>query len=447
VAAQQTALTGRKSGSETAHGSQPRIAIVGGGPSGLSAAKLLKERGFQHVTVFEAADRVGGKSYSIRRAGGLHDMGTCYTTLSYFTIHRWMRKQHIKLHPLGRQTMDGKPFMTFVNAGDGRSLMIEGPRYIREWGRATRALRNNPNAPEVTEEMATPFADWLAARDLKRMRRFMLRAFTSIGYGPLEDLSTAQALLWATPRLLITGVLGQLKMPLDGWQTFWENIASELDVRLVEGVEGIERSNSGVTVHTRLGEHHFDEILITTPLDELEGRMEASEDERFISDAVSWNTYVTSLCRVGGWFQKHSVDAYSAPLELNAPPGALLSARRARTARRPNAPTELYITGQYGHTLCPNDLTTQLKADIESQGARFEGVICQKAWKYFPRYRPEAVRDGLLKRLTRVQGAQRTWYSGATFAFETVGNITEFNVDLTARMALALRANSPRASA
>jgi len=394
-----------------------------------------------------AADRVGGKSYSIRRSGGLHDMGTCYTTLSYFTIHRWMRHQRIKLHPLGRQTMDGKPFMTFVNAGDGRSLLIEGPLYIREWGRATRALKANPTAPEVLQEMATPFSEWLAARNLKRMHRFMLRAFTSIGYGPLEDLSTAQALLWATPRLIVTGVLGQLKMPLLGWQTFWEAIASELDVRLMEGVEGIERSSTGVTVHTRLGEHQFDEILITTPLDELDGRMEASEDERFIAQSVEWNTYVTSLCRVSNWFQKHSVDAYSAPLTLDAQPGALLSARRARASARPNAPTDLYIAGQYGHTLDSTQLTARLKADIESHGAHFEGVVCQKAWKYFPRYRPQAVRDGLLERLTRVQGVRHTWYSGATFAFETVGNITEFNVELIARMAVALRSDRPRVDA
>jgi hypothetical protein len=37
-----------------------------------------------------------------------------------------------------------------------------------------------------------------------------------------------------------------------------------------------------------------------------------------------------------------------------------------------------------------------------------------------------------------VQGARRAWFTGATFSFETVGNITEFNVDLAGRMARAL---------
>jgi hypothetical protein len=424
------------------------IAVIGGGPAGLSAAQLLRERGFHKVTVFEAADRVGGKSYTIRRGGALHDMGTCYTTLSYFTVHRWMRAQRLTMRPLGTQVMDGAAFMAFLKAGEGEPLLVEGPRFIREWGSTTRRFAAAPEDPAVAAEMAAPVSEWLEQHRLRRMRRFMLRAFTSIGYGALEDIPTVQALRWATPRLLVTGLFGQLKMPLGGWQAFWERLADPLDVRLGEPVKGVERDAEGVTVTTPSGAHRVDQAVIAIPLDELAGVMNLSEDEAYIAESLRWNTYVTSLCRVEGWFQKASVEAYSAPLERNAPPGALLSARRALGAR--NLDTELYVAGQYGHGLAingsggyadpigPDALAMQLKWEVEARGGRLAGVLCQKAWKYFPRYRAEAVRDGLIPRLARVQGARRTWHTGAAYSFETVGNISEFNVGLVERMARAL---------
>jgi hypothetical protein len=427
----------------------PSIAVVGGGPAGLSLSKLLKEHGFQTVTVFEAADRVGGKSYSIRRGGAIHDMGTCYTTLSYFTVHRWMREHRVSLRALGKQVMDGSPFMKFLREGEGGSILREGPRFIQEWGKTTRAFAAGGDAPEIRAEMAAPITDWLDAKGLKRMRRFMLRAFTSIGYGALEDISTIQALRWATPRLLVTGLLAQLKMPLPGWQGFWERLADGLDVRLVEPVKGIERDDAGVAVTTPSGEHRFDQLVVAVPIDDLPGVMTLTEDERFIADSVRWNTYVTTLCRVGGWFQDWSVEAYSAPLVPDAKAGALLSARRALGPGVRS--TDLYVAGQYGHTLKtdargfydgalgPEGLARELRSEIEARGGRFGGVLCQKAWKYFPRYQPEAVREGLIPKLSAVQGRRRTWFTGATFSFETVGNISEFNVELAQQMARALK--------
>ncbi|MGD0124758.1 MAG: FAD-dependent oxidoreductase [Terriglobia bacterium] len=42
-----------------------RIAVVGGGASGLSAAYLLKKAGYSHVTVFEKESRLGGKCRTV----------------------------------------------------------------------------------------------------------------------------------------------------------------------------------------------------------------------------------------------------------------------------------------------------------------------------------------------------------------------------------------------
>ena len=43
---------------------QPRIAIVGAGISGMSAAMTLKDAGFTNVTVYEASHGVGGRTWT-----------------------------------------------------------------------------------------------------------------------------------------------------------------------------------------------------------------------------------------------------------------------------------------------------------------------------------------------------------------------------------------------
>ena len=53
---------------------QPSIAIIGAGISGMTAAMTLKDAGFTNVTVYEASDHVGGRTYT-RKNDGFWDAG------------------------------------------------------------------------------------------------------------------------------------------------------------------------------------------------------------------------------------------------------------------------------------------------------------------------------------------------------------------------------------
>lgn len=54
---------------------QPKIIIVGAGLAGLSAAMRLMENGFTNIIILEAENRVGGRIYSEKFAGGYIDLG------------------------------------------------------------------------------------------------------------------------------------------------------------------------------------------------------------------------------------------------------------------------------------------------------------------------------------------------------------------------------------
>ena len=57
-----------------------RIAIIGAGPAGLSAAWMLGKQGFHDVTVLEKLGRVGGLCKSLTIDGLSYDLGADYLT-------------------------------------------------------------------------------------------------------------------------------------------------------------------------------------------------------------------------------------------------------------------------------------------------------------------------------------------------------------------------------
>jgi phytoene dehydrogenase-like protein len=419
------------------------VAVIGGGPAGLSAAKLLQDARLANVTVFESQPRLGGKSLTVVHAGATHEMGTCYSTFAHRLTNKWMRELGMKQAPLGQQMVDGVPLMQFVKSGPGQPLAIEAIRFLSLWRRHQEAVRKLPGHAQVREESGMPVAEWLDRHKLIRIRRFMLRALTNMGYGFLDEVSTLQALRWCTPDLILSGALGQVKMPLDGWQPFWERLAQGMDVRLNDPVMGIERRNQGVTIVSQSGEHRFDHVLVTAAPDDAARLMRQSEDERAVADAIDWGQYVTTLCEVDDWFETHEAEAYSATLEPGAERGQMMSARRLPKAKAKTAApaaNKIYLSGQYGGYLTGAQLEQRLAKDIGARGAKLRNVILQKQWKYFPRYRPEAVRQGLVSRMNAMQGYGGVWWSGAAFSHEAVSNIVSFNQNLVRQMTPALEA-------
>jgi hypothetical protein len=413
------------------------VAVVGGGPAGVSMAKLLQDSNLANVTVFESASRLGGKSMTVRHAGALHEMGTCYSTISHRVTNRWMRELGMRQAPLGQVLVDGMPMMQFVKSGPGKPLAIEAIRFLMLWRRHQEAVRKLPDHPQVRDECAMTIGEWLERHNFVRIRRFMLRTLTNMGYGFLDEVTTLQALRWCTPDLILSGALGQVRMPLEGWQPFWERLAEDMDVRLNEPVIGVERRNQGVVLTTKSGEHRFDQVVVTIAPDEAAKALRLSQDEKAAAEALDWGQYVTTLCEVDGWFDQHEAESYSETLEPGAERGQLMSARRltkTRAGAADPATNRIYLSGQYAGRLTGAQLEQRLARDIGARGAKLRNVILQKQWKYFPRYRPESVRQGLVSRMSAVQGHGGVWWSGAAFSHEAVSNIVSFNQNLVRRM-------------
>lgn len=92
-----------------------RIAVIGAGPGGLSAAMLLAARGFR-VTIFEKADRVGGRNAGIVRGGYKFDTGPTFLMMKFILDELFEEAgrrsddymQFVRLEPMYRLQFDDR---------------------------------------------------------------------------------------------------------------------------------------------------------------------------------------------------------------------------------------------------------------------------------------------------------------------------------------------------
>lgn len=437
----------------------PRIGIIGGGPAGISLARLLTDRNFADVTVFERADHVGGKSMTVQHRGLGHELGTCYTTSGYTVVHDWMKhagiteyklQSHLIYRPDGR----AEDFKEWVLGSAGMlGAVPQMAQYVGDWLKFHDwDLRGCPddtraaNGKLMREEMAQPFGTWLRARKLDVVERLALRTINILGYGSLEVVPALYGLRWNVPSLLWSAVTKQVGEPIPGWQALWESLAGRLDVRLSTRITAVDRKDKGFVIHANNGTHAVDHLVITTPLDEAATwfPFQAGEVPSF-----AWRDYVSTLIEAKHWFVKEDTrcwEKWAKDAKAHAL-GHMMVVRHTAdktpvSSARQGGP-EFYVTYQYAGSHTDAELLEIMKADVAADGAQVTDVVRQMRWKYCPQLSGEAIKGGALSAFERRQGKGNLWITGASASHESVDNIVDYNSRLADRMVWAFAGKSP----
>lgn len=397
-----------------------KIAVIGGGPGGLSAAQFLQEAGHQAV-VFEKESRIGGKSFSFTSGDGLSEMGTCYTTRQHVIVKRWMRAHGVTLKRLGEARYDDAPVVDYVKNGPGAPLIVQALKFVTEAGRLRKQIVASPSDKTVLAESAMTVDDWLARLKLPKLDLAMHRILPAQGYGYAKEVTIGQTVQWCDFDLLISGVLNDMQMPVEGWSEFWNRFATRFNVRLEARIEQIDRRESEVTIVSGGVHETFDALISTIPMDEFAKLTTLLPAEQAVLQGVEWQNYTTTLVASKNWFKAAQVHGYSRACKDPSLRGAILGARREGSVLEDGA--HLYVTGQFSNSLTPPELREILMSDLQRMGVQVDTVIFAKTWRYFPQYRIDAVADGLFTALREAQGGKRSWFSGATFSHELVSSV------------------------
>ncbi len=247
----------------SANGTIDDVLVVGGGVSGLVAARDLSHRGLR-VTVLEARDRLGGRTWTRTLAGTdvvAEFGGTWFTGSS-------SPRSPGRSRGTGSRVRESVPFDRVVWAGtDGR---VEGNGAAETFGplfgpasealdaAVGRVLEAYAAGPDLPADLDVPAAGWIEALDVPRPTKEVLLAWmAAMGGGDPRR----QSILMLTGDLAMTGFDIETSMQemgetfVDGTVAFVDALAADIRGRVLLGVvaTGVEHDEQGVRVTTEGG--------------------------------------------------------------------------------------------------------------------------------------------------------------------------------------------------
>jgi len=268
------------------HPRQPprRIAIVGGGISGLSSAYLLARD--HHVTLYEAAPRLGGHARTVTAGrNGDQPVDTGFIVFNYVTyphLTAMFRDLDVPVEPsdmsFGASIDGGRIEYGLKNL---RALTAQPGNLARPayWQMIRDILRFNARAEATATDDAATIADLmddLALGDWFR-RYYLTPLCGAIWSTPPSEIAAFparalvqffrnHALLSASGQHQWYTVTGGSRCYVDRVEGFLRNHGA--DLRPGTPVQAIERDPAGVTIRTEGAEpERFDEVILATHSD------------------------------------------------------------------------------------------------------------------------------------------------------------------------------------
>lgn len=249
---------------------QPRIAIIGGGLTGLVTGAELKKKGYRDVTVFEKEGQLGGKLHTIKYKGRAYELGANFGLPSQKTLKALMKRYHIK--------PDG-PQLARVNYDANGQETSQIPKeklgdFIKELEALPVAIAQYPSLNNtflhgIEDELAMPFSKWCDVHGFDVLKTVFIHYFTIFGLGDIEKVPA----LYVLKILNYDNLMSFMELPEfitwnEGVETLVNALAQDIPhIKLNQPVEYIDVLEDAICVHTKYEQLHYDHVVIAAPLE------------------------------------------------------------------------------------------------------------------------------------------------------------------------------------
>ncbi|MGF1692945.1 FAD-dependent oxidoreductase [Photobacterium kagoshimensis] len=397
-----------------------RIAILGAGAAGLSAAEALKQKGYKHITVFERTDHAGGKCLSVELGSKTYELGAGIVTENN-TVPLRLAKQYgipIELTHFGQSIFVDKSGQQIATQSLVHKLKVLWQLFFR-YRRILKQYKEleSPGFHNLSPAISVPFDQFAKEKKITDLANIFSLFLSGFGYCYSDHVPTAYVLKYVNWKTIVAYLKSQVYIFPDGIQGLWTRVAKEHDVRFKAEITQINRGEI-ITIHSQAGEEEFDRLIVTSPLDEAALFMNLSNQEQVQFKKIMYLDYQTILCTVNGFVEK---DGYV--------PENFVREREGHPVFWYYRQTGQPIYSFYVLTdknISERDVTDNLRNFVRQMGGEIASIHQFIHWKYFPHVESDEMNDGFYDKLDKIQGDQHTYYAGEIFNFSCVGFTSEY---------------------
>ena len=473
-----------------------RIAIIGGGPAGLSAAMYLEQKGYENYVIYEKQDHVGGKCHSPVHNGKRYEMGAIMGVPSYYAVsdvekfagveHKGPALNRNYKYPDGRpdfrfdtETALKHPLRYFLRHPKSALHLKKMEKQIKELGRLLETKYKGyditghrgvsegryegfavtPGREPVSGEnpnlkdLALPFNEFLALNKVPLCAEVWIQPFTSFGYGFFDQIPAAYVLKYLDFQTMMNFVKVNLWTWEEGTQSIYEALNEHLkhpallNSKITKVVRGDKVS---ITVNGK--EEVFDKIIITAPLQigvinnpvtqSLDSWLDVNEKERELFSKIDYERYDTQAFIVEDG-KYPDVSYYVVDNMVPERLGHVMVYYR-RWKDEPDQPIVSYVLRHHrkingGKELDYEKTKKLVYEDMAKLGAPLakkdgkEEVIYEFQAYYFPHVYSEDYKNGWYEKVEAMQGENNTFYAGEIMAFGDMDETAEYSRELIER--------------
>lgn len=393
-------------------GKSDRIAIIGGGLSGLVIAEALERRGYAQVTLFEKDLRLGGKLDSIDYRGRSYEMGAIFGLPSYQSMRGLMDRLSIRA--------DG-PRLARINYNSRGEKVMPLPmddldRFVEELERLPRVLQGYEEflsglLEEVDPILMEPFDRWCDAHNFKVLKTVYIHYFTIFGLGAVDEVPAIYVLrIMGYDHLMSFMDIPRFQTWKGGVQTLADALGKRIrDLRLGQPIEEIKLGKGGgLLLKTPYEEFVFDKLIITSPLENFIGLDFWDEDFKELLSRIRYQHF-----NVYAFLIKGGLRGCGSILDNLSPDkrGHLI----LWDTRWPNTKEEeerLVILYAYDPPRGEKSPLDYIKEDLEKLGVKEAKLYQMRRWKHCPYFDKQGLEAGFYKKISQMQGENNIYFSG-----------------------------------
>lgn len=411
-----------------------RICIVGGGPSGISAAYFLEEKGYTDITILEKEDRVGGKCFSPIYRGKHFEMGAGIGDHAGM-VESLMNKCGIESdqespHILDSDARTGEftgafPFISAEEMPEFKTQMNK----MKELLETKYKGYNTPGHTNTHPDLMETFEDFCNTNGVPLCTQAWLKPCTSFGYGYFNHVPAAYILQYMDWDNMLYIAKGEFTCWKDGTQGLWEKIALKLNryPRLSTNIKRIVRKDNKIFVTSELGTEDFDTIIFASPLQHLEKYVDISEETKDLFSKIITQDYKTFA------FTPVNKPEHSAflngNLDVSKPGHPMFYYNRWEDEKEQIITT--YIMGNKDEKIGEEECLKILKEDMAIQNIGVKDIVMHRTWEYFPHINGFEMKHSWYEKVEAMQGKDNTYFAGEIMNFSDMEQCATYSKKLT----------------